>query len=106
MMARQADKGRRAKTRGVSLSPREAALVDEFQSLTGQGLTEQVRQSLLPKLSAAVALLKDMRDAEMEIGSPLVAEQVVYAETADDRRRLREDTLDTQEASADAVAAR
>jgi hypothetical protein len=106
MMARQADKGRRAKTRGVSLSPHEAELVDEFQLLTGQGLTEQVRQSLLRKLPAAVALLKDMREADMEIGSPLVAEQVVYAETADDRRRLREDSFDTHEASAGAAAAR
>jgi hypothetical protein len=47
-----------------------------------------------------------MREADMEIGSPLVAEQVVYAETADDRRRLREDRFDTHEASAGAAAAR
>ncbi|HEY8775452.1 MAG TPA: hypothetical protein VIM23_04665 [Gaiellaceae bacterium] len=95
---KKGQEGRQARTRGVSLAPDEATLTQEFEELTGLGFTDQVRQSLLAKLPAAVALLKDMREAGMEPGKPLVVDQVVYAETADERRELYEDTYEPVEA--------
>lgn len=90
--------GRKAQTRGVSLSPREAELVDAFARLTGLGLTEQVRQNVIRRLPAAVALLEDMQQAGMEIGAPVVAERVVYAESDAARRALYEDSFEVEEA--------
>src|SRR6266496_2200331 len=90
--------GRKAQTRGVSLSPREAELVDAFAQLTGLGLTEQVRQNVIRRLPAAVAMLQDMQKAGMEIGAPVVAERVVYAETDSERRSLYEHSLEAEDA--------
>lgn len=86
--------GRRATTRGVSLSPREAALVDSFAALTGVGLTEQVRQTVLQRLPAAVAMLRDMQEAGMETAAPVMTERIVYAEGEDTRRALYEDSFE------------
>jgi hypothetical protein len=90
--------GRTAQTRGVSLSPREAELVDAFAQLTGLGLTEQVRQNVIRRLPAAVALLEAMQQAGMDIGAPVVAERVVYAESDAERRALYVDSFEAEEA--------
>lgn len=96
-MAKDSDKGRQARTRGVSVSPEEAELISAFEELTGLGFTDQVRQSLFSKLPAAVALLQEMRAAGMETGR-LPIEQVVYAESLDERQRLYSDTYAPVEA--------
>jgi hypothetical protein len=90
--------GRKAQTRGVSLSPREAQLVDRFAELSGLGLTEQVRQNVIRRLPAAVALLQDMREAGMDIDAPVLAERVVYAESDTTRHALYEDSFEPEEA--------
>jgi hypothetical protein len=90
-------RGRKAQTRGVSLSPREAELVDAFAELSGLGLTEQVRQNVIRRLPAAVALLRDMQAAGMDIGAPVLAERVVYAESESARRALYEDSFESEE---------
>jgi hypothetical protein len=90
--------GRKAQTRGVSLSPREVELVDAFARLTGLGLTEQVRQSVIARLPAAVALAQDMQEAGMDIAAPFMAERVVYAESDADRRALYADGFEPEEA--------
>ena len=92
--------GRKAQTRGVSLSPREAELVDAFAGLSGLGLTEQVRQNVIRRLPAAVALLRDMQAAGMDIGAPAIAERVVYAESESGRRALYEDSFESEPAGA------
>lgn len=96
-MAKDTETGRQARTKGVSVSPEEADLVTEFESLTGLGFTDQVRQSLFSKLPAAVALIRDMKAAGMETKC-LPIEQVVYAETAEERQRLYEDTFEPADA--------
>ncbi len=96
--------GRKAQTRGVSLSPREAELVDEFAELSGLGLTEQVRQNVIRRLPAAVALLRDMHAAGMDIGAPVIAERVVYAESGSARRALYEDSFEPEQTRAPAGA--
>jgi len=98
--------GRQAQTRGVSLSPREAELVDTFAGLTGWGLTEQVRHNVIRRLPAAIAMLEDMKQAGMDIDAPAVAERVVYVESADDRRALYEDSFQSEEAGHPAGAGR
>jgi hypothetical protein len=85
--------GRQSKTRGVSLSETEAQLVDRFAELSGIGFTEQVRKNLMIRLPAAVALLEDMRASGMELDPGVVQDQVVYVQTEDERRKLREDTF-------------
>lgn len=97
--------GRKAQTRGVSLSPREAELVDAFAQLTGLGLTEQVRQNVIRRLPAAVAMLQDMKTAGMEIGALGIAERVVYAETDGERRGLYEHSFEAEDARQPAGAA-
>lgn len=96
--------GRKAQTRGVSLSPREAELVDAFAELTGLGLTEQVRHNVIRRLPAAVALLQDMQRAGMDLGAPVMAERVIYAESEADRRALYEDSFEAEEAGQPAGA--
>lgn len=98
--------GRKAQTRGVSLSPREAELVDAFADLTGLGLTEQVRHSVIRRLPAAVALLQDMQQAGMALDAPVMAERIIYAESEADRRVLYEDSFETEEAGQPASAGR
>ena len=97
--------GRKAQTRGVSLSPREAELVDAFAQLTGLGLTEQVRQNVIRRLPAAVTMLQDMQKAGMEIGPLGIAERVVYAETDSERRGLYEHSFEAEDARQPAGAA-
>lgn len=83
--------GRQAKTRGVSLSPGEQALVDEFERLTGLGFTEQVRHGVLARLPAAVELLRDMSEAGMTPGKWPLTQQVLHAETDEEREALYRD---------------
>lgn len=97
MAEKKAQSGRKAQTRGVSLSPQEAELVDRFAALTGLGLTDQVRTTVLRRLPAAVALLQEMKDAGMEIGAPGVEERVIYAESEHDRHELYEDSFQPEE---------
>ena len=97
--------GRKAQTRGVSLSPREAELVDAFAQLTGQGLTEQVRQNVIRRLPAALAMLQDMQKAGMEIAALGIAERVVYAETGSERRSLYEHSFEAEDVRQPAGAA-
>jgi hypothetical protein len=97
--------GRRAQTRGVSLSPREAELVDAFANLTGLGLTEQVRQNVIRRLPAAVALLQDMEKAGMDIGAPTIRERIVYAEGDTERRGLYEHSFGAEDVRQPAGAA-
>jgi hypothetical protein len=87
------DEGRQARTKGVSLSPEELELVQRYEELTGLGFTDQVRHTLLAKLPASVAIVEDMVEAGMTVG-PLPTDYVVYAETADERRRLYEHTFE------------
>lgn len=91
------DEGRQARTKGVSLSPEELQLVQQYEDLTGLGFTDQVRNTLLAKLPAAVAIVQDMLAAGMTVG-PLPTDYVVYAETAEERRRLYEHTFEPIEA--------
>ncbi|MCP9491009.1 MAG: hypothetical protein MSC31_14220 [Solirubrobacteraceae bacterium MAG38_C4-C5] len=83
----------------MSLSPSEAELVDTFAELSGLGLTEQVRQNVIRRLPAAVALLQAMQEAGMHIGAPGMAERVVYAESDSARRALYEDSFEPEEAT-------
>jgi hypothetical protein len=63
------------------------------------GLSDQVRQTLIPKLPAAIQMLEDMRSAGMTPGeSPLVEQVVVYVESDEERRTLREDSYEPVEA--------
>jgi hypothetical protein len=96
------EEGRQARTKGVSLSPEELELVQQYEELTGQGFTDQVRNSLLTKLPAAVAIVQDMLASGMTVG-PLPTDYVVYSETADDRRRLYEHTFEPVEARQEAA---
>ena len=96
--------GRQARTRGVSLSPEEQALIESFRELSGMGLSDQVRQTLVPKLPAAIQLLEDMRSAALTPGESPLVEQVVYAESDEERRALREDTYEPVEARSEAGA--
>lgn len=96
--------GRQAQTRGVSLLPEEQQLVDRYRELTGLGLSEQVRQTLLAKLPAAIALLEDMVAAGLSPGGMPPTDQVIYAETEDERRALREDTYEPVDVSAGTAA--
>jgi hypothetical protein len=61
-----------------------------------------VRNSLLTKLPAAVAIVQDMLAAGMTVG-PLPTEYVVYAETSEDRRRLYEHAFEPVEARQEAA---
>lgn len=94
-MAKTERAGRQTRTRGVSLSAREAQLVDRFAELSGLGFTEQVRQNVLSRLPAAVALMEDIRTSGMEINPSLATDQIVYAQTDEERRELRQDTFPT-----------
>jgi hypothetical protein len=96
--------GRQARTRGVSMSPDEQALIERFRELSGMGFSEQVRQTLVPKLPAAIQLLEDMRAAGMTPGESPLVEQVVFAESDEERRALREDTYEPIEARSEATA--
>lgn len=90
--------GRQARTRGVSLSPDEQGLTERFRELSGMGLSDQVRQTLVPKLPAAIQMLEDMRTAGLTPGESPLVEQVVYVESDDERRALREDSYEPVEA--------
>jgi hypothetical protein len=90
--------GRQARTRGVSLSPDEQMLIERFRELSGMGLSDQVRQTLVPKLPAAIQMLEDMRSAGMTPGESPLAEQVLYVESDEERRALREDSYEPEEA--------
>jgi hypothetical protein len=87
------------------MSPAEQELVDRFRALTGSGLSEQVRQALLAKLPAAVAMLEDMLAAGLSPGELPPTEQVVYVETDAERRALREDTFEPRSAAPSARSA-
>ncbi len=70
--------GRRAKTKGISLSPDQLADVNAFEELTGLGLSEIYRRQLAPKLRAAVSMLEDAIDSGMELNrSSLNTEWIV-----------------------------
>ena len=90
--------GRQARTRGVSLSPEEQVLIERFRELSGMGLSDQVRQTLVPKLPAAIQMLEDMRNAGMTPGERPLGEQVVYLESDEERRALRGDSYEPVEA--------
>jgi hypothetical protein len=94
---------RQERTSGVSLTPDEQILVERFRELSGMGLSEQVRQTLLPKLPAAIQILEEMRRAGMRPGEAPLAEQVIYIESDEERRSLRQDgyePVEVREASA------
>lgn len=100
----KAKSGRQARTRGVSLGPDEQALIERFRELSGMGLSDQVRQTLMPKLPAAIQLLEDMRAAGMTPGESPLVEQVVFAESDEERRAPREDTYEPVEVRSGAAA--
>jgi hypothetical protein len=96
--------GRKARTKGVSLSLAEQGLVDRFEELTGVGFTEQVRQGLLQRLPAVIALLEDMVNAGMDVTGRPVADRIVFAETAEERRALYEDSFEPVDAGQTTLA--
>lgn len=100
-MADSEAQGRQARTRGVSLSPDEQRLVERFREISGMGLSDQVRQALLSRLPAAIALLEDMRAAGMTPGEAPLADQIIYAESEAERQRLREDTYEPVDVSSE-----
>ena len=95
--------GRQAQTKGVSLSRDELALVQRYEELTGLGFTDQVRHTLLAKLPASIAIVEDMLASGMTV-TALPTEYVIYAETADERRKLYEHTFKPVKAREEAVA--
>jgi hypothetical protein len=86
------------------LSPDEQALIERFRELSGMGLSDQVRQTLVPKLPAAIQLLEDMESAGLTPGESPLVEQVIFAESDEERRALREDTYEPVEARSEAGA--
>ena len=98
------ESGRKARTKGVSLSPDEQGLVNRFEELTGVGFTDQVRQGLLQRLPSVIALLEDMVEAGMDVTGRPVADQVVFAETAEERRALYEDSFEPVDLGQTALA--
>lgn len=59
--------GRRAQTKGVSMTPDELHDAKEFEELTGVGFSELYHRHLAPQVHAALALLRDARAAGMEL---------------------------------------
>lgn len=81
-------KGRTARTKGISMLPNEFDDARAFEELTGIGLSEVFHRQLAPQLHAAVQVLRDAKEAGMELN----------------RARLRDEwTLDMNHAQIHAV---
>lgn len=59
--------GRVARTKGVSLLPAEHADAATVEELTGVGFSEVYHRFFAPQMKAAAAMLREARDAGMEL---------------------------------------
>jgi len=63
----QTQKGRVARTKGVSLLPAEYEDASTVEQLTGVGFSELYRRYFAPQMKAAAHLLREAQDAGMDL---------------------------------------
>jgi hypothetical protein len=67
MSTQTENKGRIARTKGLSMLPSELADVQALEELTGMGLSEIFHRQFAPQLHAAVMVLRDAKKSGLEL---------------------------------------
>ncbi len=65
-------RGRTARTKGVSMLPKEVADARVVEALTGVGFSEVYHRHFAPQMRAAAQLLQDARNSGVELNRSLL----------------------------------
>ena len=85
------DDRRKDKAVNVFLTPDERYLVKRYEHLSGRSFTEQVREHWIKKLPSIIGVLEEMVESGLTPGELPDTTEVIYVETDDERKALRQD---------------